>query len=282
MDVEIELHPVGPDGNEFRTKPGKEFSSVVAQSNRSDALLMRANIANITHGELTPDGEPATLLIFEFRFISMQSSRRFTSCIISVIFTDANGDPELQPEVYRIAPEGVFALNKTSLKKSVTLSVDGRVGGQASPFSANAGYKWEMTERKQKDYWTRLSGTKKLLRGSHHDDAAMWSMEENKNTKDGIPTFLRTAILLRRDTDEPFSLTVEVTSEVDFMSELVSRSLFGRKKVDEVRPTEISAGDDPHDLRIESLDPSVVDLTNMGRLNLSDHANVIIATMIET
>ncbi|KAL7933897.1 hypothetical protein V8C35DRAFT_42762 [Trichoderma chlorosporum] len=281
MNIEIELFPVGTEGNEFRTKPNKAFSPVLAQSNRSDALLMRANIAGITHGEFTPDGDPATLLIFEFRFISMQSSRRFTSCKISVTFSDASGDAELQPEVCRIAPEGVFALNKTTLIKSVTRTLDGRLGGPENPFSANAGYKWEMSERKQKDHWTRLSGTKKLLRGSHQDDAAMWSMEENKNKKDGIPTFLRTAILLRRETDAPFSLQVDVTSEVDFMSGLGSRSLFGRKKVDEVWPTEINAGDNPQNSQIESLDLSEVDLANMSKLNLANHANVILISMID-
>lgn len=60
--------------------------------------------------------------------------------------------------------------------------------------------------------------------------------------------------------------------ELDFMSGLGSpRPLFGRQKVDTVRPTEIDAG----------IDPKKMDLTNMGRLDLITHANVILVTPIE-
>lgn len=60
--------------------------------------------------------------------------------------------------------------------------------------------------------------------------------------------------------------------ELDFMSGFGSpRPLFERKKVGAVRPTDINAG----------IDPKKMDLTNMDRLDLITHANVILVTPVE-
>jgi hypothetical protein len=279
-DLEIILLPEGEEESGFRTKnpPGKNFRNVMID--RGEALILRASIVGITHGTLAPDGDPATLLIFEFRFVSMKSSRRFISSTITLQFADASGDPELHPEVYRIAPEGSFALNKTTTVKKIKQSANAGLTAGFTFAGGNAGYTWEMEETKNREHWTRLSGVKKLFREYGGDNAVIWSIEENKNEKDGIPSFLRTAVLIRREDDVPFTFTVNVRTEVDFISEL--RTLFGREKVDEVDPVEVDSDVDPKALKVESLDPEKVDLTKMGELNLGNHADVTIATVIQT
>lgn len=284
-EFEIDLLPEGKEGAEFRTQPPETFRKVVVQSHRGDALLTRATVDSITHGSISPGGDPATLLVLEFRFISMQSSRRFTNCSITVTFEDAGGVVELQPEVYKVAPEGVFAINKTSTVSEVQkrASVGAKAG--SSSLGTSVGYEWNLKEPQKKDHYGRLRGSKKILDEGETDNAVVWSMQEDDTPgkKEGIPTFLRAAILLRREADVPFSFLITIRSKVDFKTGLESdlRSLFGNKKVKEVNPVKVDSGIDPKHLRVKSLDPDKVDFSNMDTISLIDYADVTIASLVE-
>ena len=85
-DFDIFLLEGADEEAAFRTKNPdyKKFRTVVVQANRGEALTARASIAGITHGKLSREGDLATLITLEFRFISMQASRRFTSCSITL------------------------------------------------------------------------------------------------------------------------------------------------------------------------------------------------------
>lgn len=281
-EVEVVLLPEGDGGSGFRTKnePGQKFRKDLVD--RGEALIAKAGIVNVTHGTLTADDEePATLLVFEFRFISMKSSRRFVRATITLTFEDAEGSSKLDPEVYRIVPEGSFSLNKTTSVKTIKHSANAGLNAGVSVASANAGYAWEMEEPRSRDHYTRLSGVKKLLGRAYGDsNSVIWSMEENDERKDGIPSFLRAAVLLRRKDDVPFRFTIKVRSDVDFVSEI--KSLFGYEKPDPVDPVDINPELDPKDLRVATLDPIKVDLTNMDALNLREQADVVVTTLIQT
>src|ERR1700744_4125336 len=162
-EVEVMLLPEGDGGSGFRTKnePGQTFRKGLVD--RGEALITKAGIVSVTHGTLTAeDEELATLLVFEFRFLSMKSSRRFIRATITLTFEDAGGSPKLDPEVYSIAPEGSSSLNKTTSVKNVKHSANAGINAGISGASGNAGYVWEMEEAKSRDHYTRLSGVKKL------------------------------------------------------------------------------------------------------------------------
>lgn len=164
-------------------------------------------------------------------------------------------------------------MNKTSSVKNITDTAVEQLGGKASAFSANTGLEWEIRERKLGDDATaRLFAAKRPSKEFYPDDHAVWSISEAMRKKDGIPTFLRTAMLLRRKTDAPFSLLIEVVSGVDFMLlEPKYQALFGQKKLDLVQATGIKAKVGPQSVRMETLDPIKVDITNMSKLDLSKY-----------
>lgn len=61
---------------------------------------VEVNIVTIVHGSMSPQEEQrATLIVFEFKFNSFNSSRRIRNAHISVDFGDA-------ADVYAIAPDG--------------------------------------------------------------------------------------------------------------------------------------------------------------------------------
>ena len=284
----IELLPVGDEGAESHTRPltdnsrkavlqshheeavlESHYGEAVLQSRHREATIVRANIISITHGTMSPGGDPATLLVFEFCF-SMQRSGRLTGYSITISFEDSGGDVDLRPKVYRIAPKGVFALNKTQVIRDIKESGNVQAKVDSSSFGAGSDYAWEMGETKGKEHFARLVGLTKIIKGVGMDDAAEWSLEEDNALakKEGVPAFLRTAVLLRRKADVPFSLLIKIWSEVDFKTSLHAFS--GRKKVDKMDPIQVDPGVNPKQLRVTSLGLEKVDLSNMEALSLHD------------
>ncbi|RYP70536.1 hypothetical protein DL769_004929 [Monosporascus sp. CRB-8-3] len=287
-DLDIILLPAA-DGKTDAEPHGKqpEFRKTAEQTNYGDRLLTRANIVGVTHGNLLPGGDPATLLILEFRFLSMQKGRRFTSCNITVKFEDSGGDADFCPEVWRMVPEGVYALHKT--EKVRTVKIMGKAGIQGpsvETVGANTGVSWEREETDKVEAWTQLTGTRyQLGGGGEKDDAMIWVMQENGAKKTGIPTFLRAAVLLRREADVPFNVTISVKAKVDFnVSQTVSdlRGLIGKPRVVRVppRPLGIDAAVDPRLLKVATADPKVVDLTKLDELDIAQFADVMLITLL--
>ena len=284
-DVEIVLLPVADEDldAEPRTKPTQpvEFKKTAYQADYGDQLIARATVAGIAHGTLAPGDDPGTLLMFEFRFISMQKGRRFTSCNIAVSFEDSDKQGDLCPEVWRVSPEGVFALHKSSRQRTVKISGNAGLRAGVSALGASLGTAWEMETVENKDEWTRLSGTRKELGRNNKDDAVVWAMQENSLDKSGIPTFLRAAVLLRREAEVPFNFVIKIRAQVDMGGLDELRTLFGKKKVERVSPVKIDSSVDPKTLKVATLDPKLVDLTKMDELDLNTQADVALITLLQ-
>jgi hypothetical protein len=283
-DMDIVLLPMADEDldAEPRTKPSQpvEFKKTPYQADYGDQLITRATVAGITHGTLAPSEDPGTLLLLEFRFISMQSGRRFTGCNITISFEDSDKRDEFCPEVWRVSPEGAFALRKSSQQRSTKYSGNAGLNAGMSALGASLGTAWEMKTVENKDQWTRLSGTRKELGRNNKDDAVVWAMQENSRDKSGIPTFVRAAVLLRREADVPFNFVIKIRAQVDMGTLNDLRTLFGKQKVERVSPVRIDSSVDPKTLKVASMDPKVVDLTRMDELDLDTLADVTLVTLL--
>lgn len=279
---EILLLEEGDLNSGFRTKnaPGDQARSVLID--RGNSLILRATLVSVTHGDLTADGDAATLLIFEFNFTSMKSSRRFTSGSVTLRFEDASGNVKNRPVVERIAPVGTFAINKRTSTQNIHQAINAGIkGGAADSISGELGYIWETSEAKETEHATRLIGSKRLLADFGKNDTVIWGLEEDPKSRQGIPSFLRAAVLLRRRDNVPFRFTNAVETEVDFGGKF--RRLFGLEKPDPVDPVELDQETDLGDLGIASLDPNAdgIDLANMQNIDIGNKAEVVIATLME-
>jgi hypothetical protein len=101
-------------------------------------------------------------------------------------------------------------------------------------------------------------------------------MEENRHKRDGIPSFFRAAVLLQRKDDVPFSFTIKVQTDVDFVGQI--KTLVGMERKDPVDPVEVDPKAIDKAGRVGALEPQQFDLARMERLELGDVANVVIAT----
>ncbi|KAJ5509678.1 hypothetical protein N7527_011821 [Penicillium freii] len=170
-DIDILLLPQGDEGSGFRTQNVGNQKARRVLVDRGDTLVARSSIVTIDHGTLTPDneetnelGEPATLLVFEFRFICHKQSRRFCNAKITLTFDDASGNARNQPEIHRMWPEGAFALNKKTTTRNVKHTVSGGLSAGSSPIATgNLGYEWEMEAPQDKVHYTSLRGIKRMF-----------------------------------------------------------------------------------------------------------------------
>lgn len=161
--VDILLFEEGDANSGFRTKnvEGDRVRSVLID--RGDVLAVRASLASVTHGDYTPDGDAATLLVFEFSFLSMKQSRRFKTAKIILTFEDASGNLRNRPEVVTVVPAGKFFINKTTDERDVKHSANASLDGSAAGAGGSLGYTWEMSQTQKTDHATTLVGTKRLF-----------------------------------------------------------------------------------------------------------------------
>ncbi|KAF2233517.1 hypothetical protein EV356DRAFT_567974 [Viridothelium virens] len=229
-------------------------------------LNVKARLVGVTHGRLASTEDPATLLNFEFRFMA-SGKRRFKQATVTLQFADSEGVASKDPEVLQVHPNGNFAINKTerewTSKQGINagLNVGSHLGG------GELGVKWEMEETKKREYYTRLSGKSRVIgRTWGSDNAAIWKLEESKdkNTEGGIPSFMSTAVLLKRVGDSLFTFTINVKTDVDFVGTI--RSLAGRERKDPIDPVEIDSKSQAQARSVRSLDPNEFDLTDLDEL----------------
>ncbi|KAH8672866.1 hypothetical protein BGZ60DRAFT_527158 [Tricladium varicosporioides] len=277
--LNFDLQPGGSDveNNNFHT-----LDAYPGQIERSDVydygteLNMQMNLVEIIHGTMndSPGSLPATLIIADFHFVSRDASRRFRRATIELRFRDLTPEDVDPPEVFAIAPEGVFRMNKTEKTQELKRSAKGDLG---AAFVANvtAGVEWSLTETRTKYKFAKLTGVKtKKGRDIEPKNVAMWSMDENEKDENGIPSLLRTAILLRRKRNEQFRCGVLVNAKVDWRTRI---NLESRTAGGDINPVLF----DPDRLRTTPIPPNI-DPKNLGSLALNTLMAVQSNTTIET
>ncbi|KAI0443182.1 hypothetical protein F4803DRAFT_516568 [Xylaria telfairii] len=188
---------------------------------KGEALMSKATIALLYHGTLTPDGDPATLIVVDFRFLPSSLTRRFRKARMRLAFRDTSGSTSATPIVYRIAPEDRFSIEPGEdiweIKKIGNIGVGGSVAGVSVEGSVGI----EKEGKKKIKHSILLTGKKKLEIGGYlGETSAVWNLEEDKVEERGIPTVLRTAVLLKRQPSRSFGIKVELETEVNFRAKL--------------------------------------------------------------
>ncbi|KAK7403905.1 hypothetical protein QQX98_010312 [Neonectria punicea] len=263
------------DEGEFRTKNNvnEKFRPVLVD--RGDQLVTKVAIVGITHGELAESDDLATILTFEFRFVAT-GGRRFKSASVMFTFEDSEGDTSQDPVVHDISPNGQWALNKTEKVQNVKYGANVGINGGIDLAGAEAGLLWELGEVKSRDFFTKLTGVKRIMRRGFvgEENVVIWTLEENEDKETGIPTLMRAAVLLRRPYDVPFTFTVKVRADVDFIGTV--KTLFGMERKDPIDPVEVDSG-----RNMKALDPKRHNLKEMDSLDLQKVGGVTVVTTLD-
>lgn len=283
LDFSVDLVAEGDD-NAFHMAnlPGENFRRVLAQTtSEKSPLNMRIKIVEVHHGKMIHEDEEcaATLLIFEFRFQSRVDGRRYQSVTVTLDFFDKAGTSRHDPVVVDLAPDRMHWLNKTTYDRRTKLSTSAGVsGGSTGVASADAKVAWEMEQTKPLKFKATLTGNPARSKGKVGDENAVtWTMKENGDAEDGVPSFLQTAVLLKRPYGGAFEARLHVRSDVDMVSaglralpvrsdkdKLIDPVAFtpGRKQVHNNKVSGITEAD------LESME--TIDLSKLFKVNLSE------------
>jgi hypothetical protein len=232
---DIWLAPTGDAGSSYRTE--NDPSAPFQRNNyieRRGAVDMRCSCLDVVHGLFSADGDDfATLIVLDFRFDPRKNARRFKSVDISLQFSGMGGTADGAPEVFAIAPYGTRAQVTTQheeTKRSANIQIGGAapVGG----LTATGTLGWEKTVSRDTNDQTTVMGFIDLRdRSWGKSNCAAWTLLENNTTKSGAPRSMRTAILLKRQDENPFQCVVKIDANVDVKSQM--ERMFGRVPKDD-------------------------------------------------
>ncbi|GAB1316538.1 hypothetical protein MFIFM68171_06748 [Madurella fahalii] len=153
---------------------------VTSRPLRPAPVASSATLKGVVHGHMEPDGDLATLIVIETRISSDRTTSRIRGVQITAVFAAVGSDPTRDPEVCAVAPDEKQLLGRDP-------------SGVYIPLSGNSYCE------------TRQYG---------RDNAAVWRVYESEQKKDGIPGLLRTAILLRREDNGKYQMTLRMKIEL--------------------------------------------------------------------
>ncbi|KAI1486854.1 hypothetical protein F5X96DRAFT_193081 [Biscogniauxia mediterranea] len=215
----LELTPDAEVGDvHTRGRPGEIQREVATEfyvgRKKRPAFNVSAVAKAIVHGTLDQTSRtPATLLVYDFTFLSHRSTR-IKDANISFEFKAKRGSTSLGPTVINVAPYAKHIMMRTT--ETVTRTVGGDFGVQAGTvMTGNAGIHGEKSVEKITTHAAEVVGNNPADEWSNRF-LAQWSLSENESQMSGIVSLFRACILLTRDNDEEFYLypTVEVTPDL--------------------------------------------------------------------
>ncbi|KAI3325914.1 hypothetical protein HD806DRAFT_427961 [Xylariaceae sp. AK1471] len=272
---EFSLDQLGDEGSGYHTRndphPFKQYQRNIITERRG-AIEVRCKAREVVHGLLEPDGDNATLLVYDFSFNAAKIGRRITSANMSFRFHGMQPSSPA-PKVDGLAPYGHFILLPTSREESSTIGAEFNAGGSFSGASVGGCMKWEKTTSGTISDATSLNGATECD-DFGNEIGVNWIIHENKTTKTGIPSFLRVAILLSREDADKFQGTFEIKVEADWKTEL-SR-FFGAKSKDD--PILF----DPQREPTNNLCPAGYDTEKLSVVDLKAISDITFHTVVET
>lgn len=276
---DIALNPGGDEGSSFRTK--NDPRAPYQRSNvteRKGALDIRCTCLDVIHGLVSPEAEEfATLIVLKFKFDSRKTARRISAVNITLQFApEQPGDPE--PVVFQIAPYDSMVMVETKQTEDEKSSASVKLG--APPLAGvelGTDLGWEKSVNRETTDATKVIGSIDLLGRNYGEaDSASWTLLENSTTETGVPTTMRTAILLKRQDEKPFRCDFKIEAKVDPMSSIERKlqKLFGG------RPKDDPLLFDPQLPPTNKL--QTYDLTALGSVDLGVLSGVTFQTVLDS
>lgn len=248
--VSLDLFPTGDDVSSYCTSndPSQPYQRRTI-TNREGIMVAKCKLSEVVHGRLGllegfEEGEdhPATLMVLDFAFDSLKETRRIEAAEVTFHFTkgsssDDDDDEGNDPAVVRIQPDGSLTLVETSQPVDTKMSGGFKIGAPPlAGFGTNAELAWERSKTKLNYDSTRLVGnTRQIGRDFGDDNAACWNFLQNRTENTGVPTAVRTSILLKREHDRPFRCIFQMKLKLDFKSSLKSafKTVMGERIIDD-------------------------------------------------
>ncbi|KAL6787895.1 hypothetical protein J3E68DRAFT_440301 [Trichoderma sp. SZMC 28012] len=210
---------------------------VIEKDIGKNALTVKCDLPQITHGTMSVWGTPATLIVFQFAFMPRDNRKRFKKAEISISFSAG--------EVTKFTPDGTWATFQSETQQELSHSINPSLEAGIEPVKATVGYTWQLKENTNIEAHSTVEGYTMARKQANSMTKArrntiVWVLRENPHTKSGIPSFMQAAVLLKREgtTADPmgqrFSAEITISGEVEnsqwVTDKLKNLNMFGKSK----------------------------------------------------
>ncbi|KAG5752044.1 hypothetical protein H9Q70_005331 [Fusarium xylarioides] len=229
----VPLEEVNEEEFELRIKAHgkKQHRNFTGYDQNSPAVVYGYRHATV-HGSFMDSqdqSQDCSLLILDWHFLPRDPSKRFKFVRINVVFQGPEGCSVWdEPAVSNMAPKGSFALCKTDFTEERKRDLEASFGAE---FGGSAGLKavYGLSNSTTIEDKVRITGQPYLDYGTGGErdpdrcNAIEWNLFENTSQRSGLPTYVRTAILLSRETDDEFTASFTIRAKVGFLTDMESK-----------------------------------------------------------
>ncbi|XXG99625.1 hypothetical protein Hte_005966 [Hypoxylon texense] len=283
IPIELTAAPLGTEARFHTLNQGDEIQRENIADDTTAGLLIQADLLKVIHGQESPDGEAATLMVIGFRFQGINQRRRFREVQVTIHFEDEEEPLLHAPEVVAIWPDREYSYEETSTAVEDTRSVEPGASAGASVASATLTGRWEVKTATNRANWAVVTGAR-VRRGRNYGkrNAVTLSLYENASQRSGVVRDLRVAILLRlhEDTDRFRGyFSINALADIHYKAAWIIHQLSGDRRNDPVifkrgvqflGPRGTLTADQP-------IDPS-----NLRSVSLRQLGDVVSVTRIDT
>ena len=251
----------------------KQVLSPIDERISDDELLVQCDLSQIIHGTMVDEGSPATLLVFQFAFVPLGHHRRFKMANITITFSAGH--------VHSISPSNTWTTMRSAKRQELSHSISPGLEAAFGPGKAAVGYTWQFKEEMEVEGHSRVVGLVQTLGQAgtgtkKRKNTVVWALYENEQTSSGIPSFLQTAALLKREKTPEYPLGEEFSIDITISGEVDSRKLVKDKwrKVTKNMSGKDRKGEavvfDPAESR-----GTVDDTKNLSQVRLDDYKQLV-------
>ncbi|KAL1881325.1 hypothetical protein Daus18300_001178 [Diaporthe australafricana] len=214
-------------GYHVRNKEGeiqrKAISSFHGGFRKKPAYTVSCEAKAMIHGRMSPDSDKAaTLLVYEFKFLSRRGTRIKSADILFEFRARSRAPGAIGPSVVEVRPKGQSKMGETIENQASKFGLSFNVGPSIPGVEAGVTASGERITTKDVKYHTIVTGDNPadMEWGGHYE--ARFTLEENKSQESGIPTQLTAVILLEREDEEDFEMVPRIGATPDFGTKLIS------------------------------------------------------------
>ncbi|KAF3074947.1 hypothetical protein CFAM422_002629 [Trichoderma lentiforme] len=202
---------------------------VIEENIGKNALTVQCNIAQTIHGTMSEGGEPATLIVFQFAFMPRDKSQRFKKAEITISFSAG--------EVTKITPDGAWVTFQSETQQELSHSINPGLEAGIGPAKATVGYTWQLKKNTSIEGYSTVSGCTQMRRQSGsirkaRKNTILWALQENEQTKSGIPSFMQAAALLKREATQLEPMGQKFSAEITIQGEIGNQKWVSNKLAD--------------------------------------------------
>lgn len=256
-------------GYHVRNKDGELQRAVVSAFHggfsKKPSFTVGCEAKVMIHGRMSPTStKRATLLVYEFRFISRRNTRIKEADILFEFRPLSTSSGSVGPTVSEVRPKGEHRMEETAQTEASKLGLSFNIGSSIPGVDAGLTMSGEQSASKDTKHHTIVTGDNPadMEWGDHFQ--AQFTLAENRSQESGIPTELTVVILLERDNDEDFEMIPQIRVTPDFKTMIAS--LASSRAPDE--PIHFSVREPPFNkiAGITAIDPESLGATDLEGL----------------